>query len=242
VSAKNLFFPEGYVSRDKPTYFVDAQPNPEIVWQPRVYGFVVSLARLTGSKMIVDVGCGHCGKLSELMGEFDTVGIDFGENIAFCMKQFPERRWINFDLETPALIDFSSAPVSGATVVCSDVIEHLVDPRPMLANIKALMQSAAVAVFSTPDRCRTYGHEHGGPPENACHVREWNTKELTALLADSGLDIVGSWITQSVNCWAKEATVVAVCVGSTCPPAARKQIGGLALRELRTVVEEVKDT
>lgn len=71
--------------------------------------------------------------------------------------------------------------------MCSDVIEHLLDPLPLVRSLVRLSQRAPFVVVSTPDRERARGLLHMGPPCNLAHVREWTLGELGRLFAQEGL-------------------------------------------------------
>ena len=235
----NFFLKDGYVPRLNPVYFEDVATIPESVWQPKVYPFAAALARKLRSRLIVDIGCGRCDKMLKLMDEFDTIGVDYGDNIKYCMKAFPDRKWVNFDLEANKKLDLLRTSASGATVVCSDVIEHLVNPGSLLNNIRLLMTSAAVAVISTPERDETWGTDHLGPPPNSCHVREWNMRELVLLLKGSGLQVVGGWLTQSETHSPRRATSVVICANLpilapalSTPEKFKRMVDGIAEKEL----------
>ena len=64
----------------------------------------------------------------------------------------------------------------------SDVIEHVLDPDSLLDFIESCKPK--FIVFSTPDRDLICGHDHFGPPSNACHVREWNFLEFKQYISN----------------------------------------------------------
>jgi hypothetical protein len=68
-----------------------------------------------------------------------------------------------------------------------DVIEHLRRPERLLSKLRFALAAGMPAVLSTPDRVRTNGPDHLGPPPNLEHVRAWALDELAAFLADEGI-------------------------------------------------------
>jgi hypothetical protein len=83
-------------------------------------------------------------------------------------------------------------------VVCSDVLEHLVDPRPAMRLICWLFDhGAACAVLSTPARDKRAGAEHLGPPFNPSHVREWTQDEFRAFVESFPVAIARFELTRS---------------------------------------------
>jgi SAM-dependent methyltransferase len=186
----------GYVHRPEPEYFADTQTLAErIVYQPEVYAHAAEVATALGAGRIVDFGCGTGGKLVALADRFEIVGIDYGPNIETCRSRYEIGTWLVDDFEMPGPL---VADPAGAVVVCSDVIEHLKQPEVLLAKLRAALDAGALAVLiSTPERDLTQGLWHQGPPPNAAHVREWNIRELAALLRRSGFEHGSVGLTRS---------------------------------------------
>jgi SAM-dependent methyltransferase len=187
------------------------------VHQPDVYTFAAHLARLHGCSHVVDIGCGRAEKLAPLAEEFALVGIDHGPNLAAARDHAPTVELIDFDLERDEAIPLPQAARQGV-LVCSDVIEHLADPMPLLRNIRRMLESAPVAVLSTPERDLARGAEHMGPPDNPHHVREWNLAELERLLTSAGIDVLFIGLTASNDDGYPKRTTLAVLEQRTEPP------------------------
>lgn len=178
---KQLFLPENYTRRDKPEYFKD---NTRDVYQPDVYTFLKNLSFNFDAKKIVDIGCGNGDKLAEIKNVY-TVGIDFGENIKLAQKKYPGNHWIDLNIEK----DLNSIKniVKDGWIICSDVIEHLIDPSILLDFFSEVLPSVYGIVISTPERDRARGKNNLGPPANLSHVAEWNKEEFYQLLTHNNL-------------------------------------------------------
>ncbi len=160
----------GYRSRSTPEYFADTLAETRgIVYQPDVYLLARHLGKHFGCSHVIDIGCGHAEKLVALRPDFVTLGIDYRANIDCCRTRYPESRWLECDLEQDAVLPLETDLVRQAVVVCADVIEHLVNPLPLLRNLRLLLDQAPVAVLSTPDRELLHGTAHLGPPPNPYH-------------------------------------------------------------------------
>ncbi|PKW18715.1 class I SAM-dependent methyltransferase [Saccharopolyspora spinosa] len=174
----------GYTPRVPPEYFVDIDNG--ITWQPDVYPEVLVLAQQHDRRVIIDLGCGRAGKLVALAAQhphLDLVGIDFGPNIEWCRANLPVGRWLDADLEAATTLPLDTEVIARSVVVCSDVLEHLIDPRPAMRLICWLLdRGAACAVVSTPARDKRAGTENLGPPANPSHVREWAQDEFRAFV------------------------------------------------------------
>lgn len=189
---------KGYIARSKPDYFVDQQIDGKL-WQPDVLPMAAHLARSMKCKTIIDIGCGRGEKLKPYATEFEIIGVDFGDNLNYCRETHDFGRWLECDLEqsTP---DIDSETLKQAVVVCSDVIEHLVNPERLALTLAMMSCCAPVVMISTPDRKRTYGYDHNGPPTNPHHVREWTRGELQEWLGKYGLHA-------SLKCWTRSNNV-----------------------------------
>lgn len=210
--------PAGYRARPQPEYYVDsAEGDGGVTWQPDVYPLAADLARSLGCNTIVDIGCGHARKLSQLHPEFELIGVDYGPNIAHCRQQYRFGTWLEADLENDTLLPIPDRVLSRSVVVCSDVIEHLVDPRPLLDTLRTLLQQAPAVVISTPDRVRTHGPAQMGPPPNPAHTREWELGEFQRLLQREGFHIAAATHTRSNDRDHQPATIVAVVVNPQHP-------------------------
>jgi SAM-dependent methyltransferase len=185
AGAGTYFLKPGYRSREQPTYFVDDLEG--VVYQPDVYPVAARIAAAVGAATLVDIGCGRAGKLIEAARSLQTIGIDTGDNLAWCRVHHPARRWLECDLDRPHELPIPAADLEGAVLVCSDVIEHLVQPEHLLRALRTALVHARALVLSTPERDLTRGIADPGPPANACHVREWNLPEFARLLEHHGL-------------------------------------------------------
>lgn len=201
---------DGYRENPGPVYFRDDVTLARgIVFQPDVYRMAALLAgllRRAGGVAVLDVGCGYGGKLASMHAEhpeFEYSAIDYGDNLAWCKQH--HTAWGHFyeqDLEEPFVLQDPPD-----VVICSDVIEHLVNPMPLLASIRA---TRAHVVWSTPERDVEHGPDHMGPSPNLCHVREWNGPELRALLRLAGFEVLWYGLTRGNDAGEAMATQIVI--------------------------------
>ena len=186
MNPDRYYLPHDYVQRAEPDYFVD-HATPGVIWQPDVYPAAHAAATVHGRDLIIDLGCGRAGKLM-VLGEqhpgLDLVGVDIGPNIDWCRHHLHGGRWLEADLEVATTLPLAPEVIARSVVVCSDVLEHLTDPRPAMRLICWLLRhGAACAVVSTPARDKRAGADHPGPPFNPSHVREWAQDEFRAFVS-----------------------------------------------------------
>jgi SAM-dependent methyltransferase len=202
-----LRLPEGY-QRQNPVAFDDFTGNDGRVWQPDVYPAAADLARSLGVGRIIDLGCGSGTKLEALACDFDVIGVDTAETIRRCRVERSTGTWVAHDLD--ADVDLPDLP-GDAVVVCSDVIEHLWHPERLLARLVA---GGWPAVLSTPDRVRTHGPGHMGPPPNPAHAQEWTLGELLAWIGDLGGVVESAGFTRSFDGASDEQTILVTIGGA----------------------------
>jgi hypothetical protein len=207
----NFFLKHGYTARLDPEYFMDELEG--ITWQPDVYPLAAKFAAERGCRKVVDIGCGRALKLELLRRQYphwEFVGIDYGANVSWCREHHGFGTWIEADLED-GVLHTESLSLEKSILICSDVIEHLVNPVPFLRLIRSLLHKGATAVvFSTPERDLTRGEGDNGPPENPCHVREWNCEEFKGLLEWAGFELIHLGLTRSNDAEPDEKTILAI--------------------------------
>jgi len=159
-----------YRARSKYHHFDDSALEDQ--WQLEVYLHALGLMKKHQLQSVVDIGCGSGYKLVTYLGEYDTLGLELPENVELLHKKYPDRKW--------ELSDFGVDPkINTDLLVCSDVIEHIVDPDDLLDYIKRM--EFQYLILSTPERNLLYkpwSRSNWGPPSNKAHIREWNFKEL----------------------------------------------------------------
>lgn len=194
------FLAHGYTQRVPPEYFADTD-NSGITWQPDVYPEALAQVRKRDCDVIIDLGCGRAGKLVALREhnpDLEIIGVDFGPNISWCREHLPGGLWLDADLESATTLPLTPEVIARSLVVCSDVLEHLIDPRPAMRLIGWLLDhGAAGAVLSTPARDKRAGTDHLGPPFNPAHVREWTQREFRAFVASFPMAIERFELTRS---------------------------------------------
>jgi 2-polyprenyl-3-methyl-5-hydroxy-6-metoxy-1,4-benzoquinol methylase len=149
-------------------YDIDAEGKSEN-WQREVYEAAAGYAKLHGSRVIFDVGCGSGVKLVQFFENFHTVGFDLEPNVSHLRLQFPSREWRSASFEDV----INESP---DVLICADVIEHVPDPDRLMDFLASL--SFDRLFISTPERKLLYGFNHSGPPDNPAHCREWTMVEF----------------------------------------------------------------
>jgi len=168
--SKTYCLPENYVSRCEYHHYDDSECEDE--WQLEVYLHALGLMKTNGFCKVADFGCGSGYKLIKYLGDYATIGYELPVNVDILQRKYPDNRWqvSNFEKENDIDVD---------VLICSDVIEHLIDPDDLLTYFKK--QSFKYLILSTPERDLCYKSAEvylQGPPRNLAHQREWNFKEF----------------------------------------------------------------
>ncbi|MCX8280773.1 glycosyltransferase [Phyllobacterium sp. 0TCS1.6C] len=173
----------------------DDGPHTQVVWQPDIYHEAAKVFNLRKHARVIDLGCGNAMKLKSCFENIaaEVVAVDFKASLGSAKANFPEATLVDCDLTDWDETRRTAANLSGsqpATIICSDVIEHLPDPRPLLALARSLLAGNPESriFFSTPDRHRLAYEVRDDYPSNRSHVREWTLAELCDLLAACGFE------------------------------------------------------
>ena len=168
--------------------------NPERIaasgrYQRHVYAWAARLVRARSLNSVLDAGCGPGTKLASQIATVcaDVEGIDQASAIAAARQRGTPGVLREIDLEA---CDGVAAWRTFDLIVCADVVEHMLDPDPLLWLLKRLSHERTLLLISTPDRARLHGRAcmSCDKPE---HVREWAEAEFLAFLRSRGLDVLG---------------------------------------------------
>jgi beta-1,4-mannosyl-glycoprotein beta-1,4-N-acetylglucosaminyltransferase len=173
MDRNNYFIHDQYQSRLDPQYFNDIENADE--WQDDVYAIAHQLAVDNNLFSVLDIGCGSAFKLKKYFGtsQYKVTGTDVEQTVNLLKEKHPDGNWkiSNFKDRSIQSVDL---------IICSDVIEHIVNPDELLEFINSI--DFKYLVISTPDRTLQNRwvppQRWDGPPQNPCHVREWTFDEF----------------------------------------------------------------
>jgi len=189
------YIKRGYFHRKNTQYEDNTKLKDE--YQKEVYEIAKRLTEEYELKNIIDYGCGSGFKLIKYFSKCNTIGIDVSPTHEFLVKKYPHRRWINAK-------ELNTNKIVADLVICADVIEHVLNPDELLDNIKKI-KGFKFLLISTPERDIIRSWYDYGPPENKCHVREWNGMEFDKYISFH-FDIISHQITNF-----RQSTQLIIC-------------------------------
>lgn len=189
-SNSQLFLPADYISRSERLTFNE---DPHAYWNPkRIAGslkfqhHVYELASQHARGVVADVGCGYPIKAAKFLAPFaDKLFLVDQPSLKNVVHSVVSgAAFIATDLENGFTL-----PEPAQLIVCADVIEHLLNPLPLLASVVSELQEGGTLIISTPDREGLRGSRNRHSPK-AEHVREWSKSEFRELIQQTGLRII----------------------------------------------------
>jgi 2-polyprenyl-3-methyl-5-hydroxy-6-metoxy-1,4-benzoquinol methylase len=150
------------------------------------------------SQTILDVGCGNGALAKSLLEKgYDIYGIDASKSgIQLARQTHPERFFLQ-DITSGALPPELSG-VQFNTLISTEVIEHLYNPRQYISFCKNILRDGGQLILSTP----YHGYwknlllaltgkmdDHFTALWDGGHIKFWSRKTLTTLLQEGGFQV-----------------------------------------------------
>jgi SAM-dependent methyltransferase len=136
-------------------------------------------AELLSDRVVLDLGC-NTGWGSALIAERATrvVGVDVSSAAIAVANRTGVRPNASFVLVDGRRLPFADRSFAG--LVSFQVIEHIADCHEYLSEVRRVLASDALALFSTPNRAIRL--DEGMPPWNPFHVQEFTAESFAGLL------------------------------------------------------------
>jgi SAM-dependent methyltransferase len=168
------------------SYAGSAEENPAQRYRRELVFSFLELDHARGGARVLDVGSGQGDFAAALVGRFpgvDVLGLELSEaGVAIAAEKVRAARFVQRDLLEPG--EPPPALRGWAThAVCSEVLEHLDDPRPFLENLAAYLAPGCRLVVTVPGGPMSAFDRHIG------HRRHFRPADVRAMLAASGFAV-----------------------------------------------------
>lgn len=184
---KNYFIKKGYKHRRSYSHYDDT--GLEDQYQDKVYEVALDVMKRNSLRSVYDIGCGSGFKLIKYFKDYNFIGSEIQSTLDWLVEKYPNHNWEQSNFEKRVNTDL---------FICSDVIEHLVDPDKLLDFLEN--SEFKFAVISTPERDAVQMYQRGytwdGPPQNRSHTREWSYSEFYNYL-NNRFEIVDHFMTKN---------------------------------------------
>ncbi len=145
------------------------------------------LANIPRGGRVLDAGCGR-SLFTEIRPDwpFTVVAADVDHDLIASRKAgFPDVRWLVGDAHP---LPFRNE--SFDALFAGELVEHLPDPRPGLAEFRRVLRPGATLILTTPNRLRLANLADGSErPYSPDHLSELSYDEARAMLAEAGFEI-----------------------------------------------------
>jgi SAM-dependent methyltransferase len=175
----------GLQAREHPLVFTDTFGSLEeyclFLMHLRAYE---EAARRSDGVSVLDLGCNN-GYGTHLLADSasSVIGCDVSESaLADARKRYPE---LDFRQVDGVTLPFANSQFD--LVTSFQVIEHVPDTAAYIAEIRRVLKSPGMAIFTTPNAAIRL--DPGMPPWNRFHVREYRADELVIPLRNAFDDV-----------------------------------------------------
>jgi SAM-dependent methyltransferase len=168
------------------TNYADSnERNPAQVYRRRLIEQALDLKRAVSPVRLLELGSGHGELASYLLWRYpgiELVGLDLAAaGVTIARRKAPKAVFLQADL---AQADSLPAAYAGFAThaVCSEVLEHVDDPVPLLRNARALLAPGCRLVITVPAGPMSAFDRHIG------HRRHFTPDGLAAKLREAGFE------------------------------------------------------
>jgi SAM-dependent methyltransferase len=146
------------------------------------------LSRIPRGGQVLDAGCGR-SLFTEIRQDwpFTITAADVDHDLLLSRKAlFPDVRWLVAEAHP---LPFREAAFDA--LFAGELIEHLVDPRPGLAEFHRVLRPGGVLILTTPNRLRLANLvDRSERPYSPDHLSELSYDEARALLNEEGFEVL----------------------------------------------------
>jgi 2-polyprenyl-3-methyl-5-hydroxy-6-metoxy-1,4-benzoquinol methylase len=125
-------------------------------WQQRKTDEIKTCLKINTKDIIIDIGCGSGVQIRETGASKAklAIGVDLNKNaLLFAReKKIPNTDYIIADAEK---LPFKSENID--KIICAEIIEHLINPKDMILEIKRVLKKNGEIIITTPNEFSFWG-------------------------------------------------------------------------------------
>jgi SAM-dependent methyltransferase len=167
-------------------YAESAETNPAQKWRRQIILSLLRLDRFADGVRLLDIGSGQGDFAAYVHARFanaEILGLELSESgVRMAARKVPSARFVQCDLLAGRVP--SDGDRNWAThAVCSEVLEHVDEPRRLLENARAYMAPGCALIVTVPGGPMSAFDKHIG------HRKHYRPEELRQLLRDAGYEV-----------------------------------------------------
>ncbi len=155
---------------------------------PRHYEIVRIITKTKNSGRVLDLGCGEGHILEMLPSSYEKYGADISKTaLKLVNHKNIHTKLCDLNKEFPFDMKFDF-------IICSEVLEHLINPSNVLENVKKHLTKDGLFLVTTPNviqwRHRVSMLFGKFPNYDKTHIKFWDLDNFTELLKNNGYMIL----------------------------------------------------
>jgi SAM-dependent methyltransferase len=142
---------------------------------------------VSAGAVVIDVGCaGGVGTAALRRSGCQAIGVELEQHLLHELRSRPETAALPAVRGDGARLPIATGSVAGACII--EVLEHVPDTRPMLAELRRILPVGGRLCVAVPSAYteRAYDRLHPRYTSNAGHLHRFERPLLTALLEEAG--------------------------------------------------------
>jgi SAM-dependent methyltransferase len=178
--------------------YIDPYENPKL-WNTFFMPIIKKMKKYKKNGKILDIGCssGYLLKLAK-DSQFETFGVELNPNAVKYGNENYGLNILNKDLES-ANFDSSSFDI----IVCSQLMEHIVNPENLLNEINRVLKKDGILIIDSPNYAglmvKFFGKKWGGY-QPQWHVWQFTPKSISELLSINNFKVIDVSCRQNIDC------------------------------------------
>ena len=178
--------------------FIDPYENPKL-WDSFFMPMINKMKKYKKSGKVLDIGCssGYLLKLAK-NNNFETYGVELNPN---AVKYGNDNHGLNILNKDLKAANFESNYFD--IIVCSQLMEHIVNPENLLSEINRVLKSDGILIIDSPNYAglmvKFWGKKWGGY-QPQWHIWQFTPKSISALLSINNFNSVEISCRQNIDC------------------------------------------